>query len=258
MVSRVFTFAGIATFMGALVTTGAVGCSNDDGAAATTADAGSTDARADRVVPEPVEEDEGHESCASTHPIDVGAIHYSKAATSPGACSSAEVAALAKYYEEHDLKGLSLATWAATVSETCAACVFTDHDAEEWGPLLVEDDAFAGVNRGGCIEIQSKSEACGSAYTKVLACMIAMCLPPSAGGSSTCSTQAELNDCRNEVLTTGACADAYATLQEECGSANIETYERACNPEGATVGFEGAITAHCGGTRPDAGADDGV
>ena len=258
MVSRVFTLAGIATFMGALIAAGAAGCTNDDGAPVTNTDAGATDAGPDRFVPVGDDDDEGPpESCVSTHPFDPSVIHYSKAARSPGACSSDEAAALVKYYEEHDLKGLSVASWAATVSETCAACVFTDHDAEEWGPLLVEDDKLVGVNRGGCVEIQSKSEACGSAYETVIACIVTMCFPASAGGSSTCSTQAEFNDCRNEVLTTGACADVYATLEQECGSTNVETYERACNPEGAKVEFEGAITAHCGGTAPDAGADGG-
>lgn len=262
MVNRVFTLAGIAALMGTVMTAGAVGCSNDDdGAATTDVDAGTTDAGRDRFVPPGSDDDdEPVESCATKDPVDATKIPYAKALRSPGACSSAEVATLVKHYGEQDPNNISAADWAATVSEGCAACVFTAPDAEEWGPLLVEGDRFVGVNRGGCVELASESEACGKAYEQALRCMIVACLPSSQSGFGTCRTQAEFDACRTDTggLFAGPCAGAYAALQQECGSA-LNTYERACTPSGAKYIFQGTIPVHCGGTAPDgdAGADDG-
>ena len=260
MVSRIFTLAGIATFMGAVIAAGAAGCTNDDaGATATDVDAGATDAARDRFVPPTGgdDDDEPAESCAAKDPIDAAKIPYAKAARSPCACSSDEVTALAEYYREQNPGNLSVADWAATVSESCAACAFTAIDAETWGPLLVEGDKLAGVNRGGCIELASKSEACGRAYEQVITCMVVMCLPPAQGGSGTCSTQAEFNACRDEVVGTGPCAEVYAAVERECGS-NLGDYERACTATAGKYSFEATIPAHCGGTADaDAGADGG-
>jgi len=254
MVSRIFTLAGIATFMGVAIAASATGCSNDSGVVATNVDAGARDAAREAFVPSTGDDDyEPAESCASKDPVDAAKLPYAKALRSPGACSSDEVAALAKYYGEQNPANLSVADWAATVSETCAACVFTDHDAEEWGPLLVEDDAFAGVNRGGCIEIQSKSEACGRAYEQAITCMTVTCLPPAQGGSSTCSTPRETNECITDAVTMGPCAEAYASAKRECGAA-LGDYEKACGPKTeGEYGFEATIPAHCGGSAPDAG-----
>jgi len=166
------------------------------------------------------------------------------------------MAALVKYYGEHDANTISVADWAATVSETCAACAFTASDAEAWGPLLVEGDKLVGVNRGGCIELASKNEACGRAYEQTISCLLLMCLSPERG--STCSTTSELNECRNEVFSTGPCADAYAEVEQECGSGSLQGYEQACRPEGAKYDIEGPLAAHCGGTAPGGdGAGDG-
>jgi len=260
MVSRVFTLASIATLTGAVMAAGAAGCTNDDdGAATTDVDAGATgtDAGRDRFVPSESEDDEDEpaESCASKEPIDTTNIPYAKASTSPGACGSDEMAALVKYYGEHDMNTISVADWAATVSATCAACAFTPSDAEAWGPLLVEGDTLVGVNRGGCVELASKKEACGRAYEQTISCLVLSCPTPARGG--TCSTSSEFDECRNEVFSTGPCAAAYAEVNQECGS-DLQAYERACRPAGAKYDIEGPLAAHCGGTAPDGdGADDG-
>ncbi|MBX3210351.1 MAG: hypothetical protein KF764_35290 [Labilithrix sp.] len=263
MVSRVFGLAGIAVLAGAVMAVGAAGCSNeDDGATATDVDAGTTDAGRDRFVPDDGDDDdEPAESCASKDPVDVTTVPYAKALRSPGACSTAEVATLSSYYDLN-ASTLSVAGWAASVSEACAACAFTASDAEAWGPLLVEGDSFVGANRGGCLEIASEKETCGRAYEQALRCMLVACLPTSQGGVGTCRTQAEFDACRSDRagLLAGPCADAFASLQKECGAA-LNSYERACTPSGAKYVFQGTIPAHCGGTAPegdgDAGAADG-
>ena len=253
--------------MGAVAAAGAVGCTNaDDGVAAANVDAGMTakDAGHDVFVPTGGDDDERPESCASKDPVDAAKIPYRKAKRSPGACSTEEVETLVKYYDERDPNDVSVASWAATVSETCAACAFTPADAEEWGPLLVEGDKFVGVSRGGCIELASGKEACGRAYEQTVSCIVLSCLPPAQhgfGGFGTCATQAEFNACRAEVVDTGPCADAYAKLEQECGS-DFGAYELACrapagSPAGGRYAFEGTIPAHCGGTAPDAGAGGG-
>ena len=256
MVSRIFTLAGVATLMGIAIAASATGCSNDEGAAAPEVDAGAKDAARDGFVPPPAgdDDDEPVESCISKEPMDAKSIPYAKALRSPGACSSDEVKALVKYFDEQE--EVSVADWAATVSDTCAACVFTATDAEEWGPVLVQDDKLAGVNRGGCIELASKSETCGRAYEQAITCMIEMCLPSAQGGSSTCSTAQEVNECITNVVSVGACAEVYAAANQECGE-DLGDYEKTCGPtkEGQHI-FEVTIPVHCGGTpEPDAGAD---
>lgn len=269
MVGRAVSLAGIATLMGAIAAAGAVGCANDDdGLAATDVDAGTKaqDAGRDVFVPpsDDDDDDERPESCASKEPVDATKIPYTKALRSPGACSRDEVETLVKYYDEQDPNKVSVASWAATVSDTCAACAFTVADADEWGPLLVEGDKFVGVSRGGCIEIASGKEACGRAYEQTVSCIVLSCLPPAQhgfGGFGTCATQSEFDACRAEVLGTGPCAVAYAALQQECGS-DFSAYEEACrapagSPAGGRYAFEGTIPAHCGGSAPDEGADAG-
>lgn len=264
MKSRAVTLASIAVLMGAVMAIGAAGCSNeDDGVAAPDVDAGATDAGRDRSAPNngDDDDDEPAESCASKDPVDVTTVPYAKALRSPGACSTAEVATLSSYYDLN-VSTLSIAGWAGSVSEACAACAFTASDADEWGPLLFQGDSFVGANRGGCLEIASEKEACGRAYEQALRCMLVACLPTSQGGFGTCRTQSEFDACRTDraSLLAGPCADAYASLQTECG-ASLSTYEQACTPSGAKYVFQGTIPAHCGGTAPggdgDAGADGG-
>jgi len=234
--------------MGTVMAAGAAGCSpnEDGGVAATDEDAGTKDAGHDRGVPE-------EDSCAAKKPIDPTTIPYAKALRVPGACSNDEVKALTKYYSEHSEvpDDLSVAKWAETVSESCAACAFTASTAEAWGPLLVDGDTFLQANRGGCVEIASGKEACGRAYEQVNGCLILACFAPPQGGLGRCTTQAEFDACRNEVLSTGQCAGASEAVEQECG-AKLSSYQKACGA-GATNVVGAVIPAHCGGAAPGDG-----
>ena len=176
-------------------------------------------------------------SCLSTDPID--ATQYPYTPTAPalrGKCTATELAALSSYYRAN-ATSLDLDGWRASVGADCSACAFGDADGATWAPLLVGDDGQFAVNRGGCVEAVSGSEACGRAYQQYQDCTVDACLV-------NCTTQAEFTQCRQDqaVLTT-SCKGALENVKSACGETNIGQYETAC--KGTTYTFEGPIKVMC-------------
>jgi len=162
MVGRVSTLAGIATLMGAVAADGAAGCtSDDDGVAATDADAATTakDAGRDVFVPVGGGDDEQPESCASKDPVDAAKIPY----------EGLEVAGCVFERGGGDAREVITTSRTRTMSRSPggrrpwarpARHAHSRPRTPRWGPLLVEGDEFVGVSRGRCIEIARGKDAC--------------------------------------------------------------------------------------------------
>lgn len=185
-------------------------------------------------------------TCLNKNPIDATAFPYKKAAPkSPHACTVKELTEIGAYYKAHAADDDLVTTWPSSVSPACAQCVFTSDQtaapATSWGPIVVGDDETGSptfsVNRGGCIEQVSGSEACGRSYQQFQDCTIQACLVD-------CKTQSDFTQCRQDatVLTT-SCKDAFASVKRDCGETKIGTYETAC--KGTTYTFEGPIKVAC-------------
>jgi hypothetical protein len=182
-------------------------------------------------------------TCLSKDPIDATQYEYVKANTAQRACTARELADFSAYYRAHATDNDLTTGWAASVSPGCAACIFTDvtnGPATTWGPVLIKDGQLQDVNRGGCIEIVSGSEACGRAYQQFQDCSVDACL-------KNCTTQAEFTKCRQDatVLTT-SCKNALDSVKTACDESKIGQYETAC--KGTTYTFEGPIKRACVGT----------
>ena len=185
-------------------------------------------------------------TCLNKDPIDATKYDYTKVAKGQkAACTTKELSDFSAYYKAHASDSDFIDTWPTSVSEKCAACVFTDATGDTppttWGPMVVSlDDQGAktfSVNRGGCIEAVSGKEACGRSYQQFQDCTIDACLKD-------CKTQADFTKCRQDatVLTT-SCKDAFAAVKTDCGEKTIGSYETAC--KGTTYTFEGPIKVLC-------------
>jgi hypothetical protein len=182
-------------------------------------------------------------SCLSLTPIDATAFPYKKAnAKVPGACTAQDVSNLSAYYRAHAGDAdFTTATWASSVSPACAQCVFTADEtaapATTWGPIITADQQLQSVNRGGCIEIVSGSEACGRSYQQFQDCTVQACLVD-------CTTQSDFTACRQDarVLDT-SCKNAFEAVKHDCDETKIGQYETAC--KGTTFTFEGPIKVAC-------------
>ncbi len=258
MVKKLFALASVSALTGLVAAVGAAGCTTEETTVTPETDSGVADAKKDSKGPvdEP-DEEEPPATCAAKDAVDLSGIAYTKALAQPGACTTKEVADLTAYFAANSSKNpFKISDWATSVSDGCAACVFTESDAAAWGPILVKDDQLDGVNFGGCVEIQSGKEACGEAWQQLNECTVVACLPADQGGQGTCTTQDEFDECRNSQDTLqGPCGATITNVQKECGS-GLEAYLTACDPPaGAKYIFEGTIPAHCitGGNTPDAG-----
>ncbi|MBX3227987.1 MAG: hypothetical protein KIT84_27820 [Labilithrix sp.] len=261
MTRKLFALASITALTGAVATAGAAGCSSTEvvtiaaeGGAGPTGDGGKKNPGSVTPIGDD-DDDEQTKTCLNEEPIDQTGFPYvkSKQAAAKGTCTAKELTDLGAYYKAHvQDDDFTATTWASSVSESCAECIFTttseEQPAEEWGPILITDDAVSDINRGGCIEVVSGKEECGRSYQQYQTCLLQACLKD-------CKTQADFTACRGDqkVLTT-ACADAAEAVKTACG-ASITSYESSC--KGTTYTFEGPIKVLCiNGPKnpPDAGA----
>lgn len=183
-------------------------------------------------------------TCLNKDPIDATQYPYTKThPATPGACTTADLAAFSQYYKDHAADEDVLTGWKNSVPAACSACIFSNDSNAAWGPMIAETTANGlpafSVNQGGCIEEVSNSEACGRAYNQFQQCTLEACLKD-------CQTQSEFTKCRQDqsVLTT-SCKDAYAALQNSCGS-SLGSYQSKCR--GTSYTFEGPIKVLCIGT----------
>lgn len=182
-------------------------------------------------------------TCLAQAPIDATQFAYNKARPAQlGACTAVEMGNLSAFYKAHAGDDDLLTTWPASVSAGCASCVFSQETDATWSPIVIGTDAAGdpsfNVDRGGCIETVSDSEACGRAYNQFQDCTLEACLED-------CTTQQDFVACRKDasVLTT-ACKDAFENLKSACGEDKIAGYEAQC--KGTTYTFEGPIHEACG------------
>jgi len=246
MVTKLFALASVSALTGVLAATGAAGCTTETSEATPTQDAGTTDAK--RAPAPQSGDDQAKQLCYKSDPYDATTIPYKKARFLPGSCSAKIKTVLTTLFNEtpqmtpdvlHD--GL-----ASQESQACADCAVAPDDGDSWAPV-VWDGVQLIQNVGGCLEVLTKSEDCGRAYTQWNGCINAVC--------GRCSTEAEARACVQNVQST-ACSDATDALITACGK-DVNSYINACAPPGVPGAFE-AIIKLCGGTPgSDAGADSG-
>lgn len=266
MKTKLFALASASALTGAVAIVAAGGCSSESGGnnqpTADVADAGrGKDAgrRPTLPVDEPGEEVEAPEpTCMAERAIDATKFAYKTAGVTEGACTPEEAKAIADHFTSKTDNGeeVSISDWETVVSDTCASCVFSDGEGETWTPIIAKDDRLDIVNRGGCIEAVSGDEACGRAYQQVNECRLAACLPASEGGSGTCLTQDEFEECLIDTaaILTGPCKGAHDELRRSCGK-DLGSYEDACT--GTTYTFEGPIRVMCVQKGPGGGGGEG-
>ena len=251
MMKRIFALASVSALGGLTAASAATGCSSDEPAGSRPTDAGIDVNRGRDAGPavDPTEPEEP-ESCLSTEPIDATRFPYARAMRSAGACTEDDLKAISTFFKEKTNAGedVVVSEWSKEVSEKCAKCAFSTIDATEWAPILVKEDRLENVNRGGCIEVLSGSEACGRAYQQVTECRLEACL-------AKCKTQDEFTACLQDAqgIFTGPCKASYDVMDKECGN-NLGAYENGCR--GTEWTFEGPIKVQCitgGGPKTDAG-----
>lgn len=248
MFNKIFALASVSALAGLVSAAAAAGCSsNESGKASAGATPGTgTDAgdkpddRSDRRTSSGSSGSRGDEACMETRSIDMTRSPYARAKKVANACTNKEADDLGTYFRNKAQNGedISIAEWAKTVSDGCAACVFSDGKGAEWTPILTKDGKLDDVNRGGCIEIQSGKEACGRAYQHVAECRLEAC-------SNTCDTPEGFTECLRDVqgIFSGPCKAAYDALDKECGADALAGYEAAC--KGNAFTFEGPVRAQC-------------
>jgi len=253
MMKRIFALASVSALGGLTAAASAAGCSSDEAAGSRPTDAGIDVKRGKEAGPAVDPTEAGDlESCLSTDPIDATRFPYAKAVKSAGACTEDDLKAISAFFEEKTNAGdeVLVSEWSKEVSEQCSKCAFTTSDAAEWGPILVKDDRLENVNRGGCIEVLSGSEACGRAYQQVTECRLEACI-------AKCKTQDEFTACLQDAegIFDGPCKESYDLMDEDCG-AMLGAYETGCR--GTDWTFEGPVKVQCitGGAAGDAGDDD--
>lgn len=210
----------------------------------------------DDVVEDDDDDTTAEPTCLNKDPID--ATKYPYVHVAPGqkaACDQAQLTAISTYYKDN-ASALDLEGWKASVTEKCAACVFTETSEEEpaaaWGPMVFtkSDDGISfDVNTGGCIEAVSGKEACGRAFQQYQQCTLDACLKD-------CKDSAGFQKCRQDpAVQTTSCKDAVEAVKTECGD-KINKYQTSC--KGTSYTFEGPIKVLCitgTGAVADAGAD---
>lgn len=189
-------------------------------------------------------DEEAPDSCMAPGPIDASVFPYKKAGVVKGACTADEAAALSAYFKAHaNDDDFSVDAWQKEVGPGCARCAFSDGSGPTWTPIIVKDGDIDAVDRGGCIEVLSGSEACGRAYQQVTDCSNAACLPVSEGGESTCEGQKDFVDCLydRKAIFAGPCEDAYEAAVAACGD-DLSSYEEQCQ---GRYTFEGPLAVMC-------------
>lgn len=247
MVKKLFALASVTALAGIVSAVGAAGCSETVVEDSPT-DAGSPDTGAKKEAGPPEEEEPEPESCLTKDPIDATKIPYTKALVAAGACTAKEQEDFTKYFKDNSDNGIKVSQWKTSVSEDCAACIFTTADADAWGPIIVSaKDGIETVNRGGCIEIQTGSVECGRAYQQYSECRLQACL-------AECKTQEEFSACLQDTtaIYQGPCAASVKNAIDTCGD-NIDAAETACKNTAYT--FDAPIKSQCvtGGSQVDAG-----
>ena len=189
--------------------------------------------------------------CMTADAIDATQFAHKPAARSPAACTEDEAKALFDYYGQKANAGqpVAISDWANEVSTKCSECVFSDGAGDRWTPIIVKDDKLTGFNRGGCVEIETESAACGEAYHQVMECRYAAC--------SKCTSDDTFLECLQDGpgIFGGPCKDAFEKVTTACGAA-LDSAEQACR--GEDWQFEGPIRAQCVlGDEGDGGTDGG-
>lgn len=225
-----------------------VGCSSDSAPMETDLDAGTdADSGKKKDVETPDGDPPPDPKCVTSDPIDATQFAYKPAARIPAACTEDEAKALFDYFAAKTNAGetVSMSQWAAEVSTKCSECVFSDGTGERWTPIIVKDDKLHSLNRGGCVEIETKSSECGEAYQQVTDCRYAAC--------SKCTSDETFLECLQDApsIFGGPCKEAFEKVTAACDGA-VEAAEQACR--GEDWQFEGPIRAQCvGEDEPDGG-----
>lgn len=250
MFKKIFALASVSALAGLVSAAAVAGCSsNDSDKASSGVTPGTGSDAGDNVNDRPPRGNSsggggggggGEDACMETRAIDMNRFPYARAKRVANACSNKEADDLSTYFRNKAQKGedISIAEWAKSVSDGCAACVFSDGTGSEWTPILTKGDKLDDVNRGGCIEIQSGKEACGRAYQHVAECRLEAC-------SNTCDTADGFTECLQDVqgIFSGPCKGAYDELEQNCGKDALAGYEAAC--KGNAFTFEGPVRAQC-------------
>lgn len=257
MVKKLFALASVSALAGLVSMVGAAGCSDEVVEVVATEDAGADVKKAPKADsgPTPVEDDDAgdepvEKTCLTEKEIDPSTLPTAPALIVKGACTTDESKAITDFLQAKiDAKdfGFKQSEWAASVSEKCASCVFTEESAEKWGVIIgTAKDEFATYNRGGCIEVQSGNAACGEAYQAFQYCSTYAC-------GLECKTQEEYDACSDDqdAIYGGPCKATLDAVTPTCGK-DIGTWETACSKGGLTT----FISAQCivGSSKtPDAG-----
>ena len=248
MFNKIFALASVSALAGLVSAAAAAGCSSNEAGKASAgatpaADGGDKpDDRSDRRTPSGGNSSGGGsgDACMETGTIDTNRFPYGRAKKVANACTNKEADDLATFFRNKAQNGedISIAEWAKSVSDGCAACVFSDGKGTEWSPIITKDDKLEDVNRGGCIELQSGKEACGRAYQNVATCRLEAC-------SNTCDTADGFTECLQDVqgIFSGPCKGAYDALEKDCGKDALAGYEAAC--KGNAFTFEGPVRSQC-------------
>ncbi|MBX3212279.1 MAG: hypothetical protein KF850_09625 [Labilithrix sp.] len=244
MMKKIFALASVSTLAGLVSAAAAAGCSSNDESKGSASDGGpaptqTRDGGDDTEGREPGRGRDDAPSCMETKAIDMTQFPYARAKRAANACTTQELGELSAYFRNtaQQSQDIVISDWAKTVSEGCAACVFSDGRGAEWTPILTKDNKLDDVNRGGCIEIASGKEVCGRAYQHVAECRLEAC-------ANTCDTAEGFTQCLGKVteIFSGPCDAAYKALERDCG-ADLPKYEEACR--GTTFTFEGPVRAQC-------------
>ncbi|MBX3263197.1 MAG: hypothetical protein KIS78_10050 [Labilithrix sp.] len=245
MIKKIFALASVSALTGLVSAAAAAGCSSNEEPKGSASDGAppptqTNDGGDDTEGREPGSRPNDTQSCMETRAIDMTRFPYARAKRAANACTTQELDEISAFFrtKAQNAQDIVISDWAKSVSEGCAACVFSDGTGAEWTPILTKGDKLDDVNRGGCIEIASGKEACGRSYQHVAECRLEAC-------SNTCDTAEGFTACLQDVqgIFSGPCKGAYDALERDCGTNELPTYEAAC--KGTAFTFEGPIRVQC-------------
>lgn len=182
-------------------------------------------------------EDAGTRSCLDAAPFDFRSAPWNHQFPKiAGACSDAEIDALARYYPAHRAEADIKTGWIASVSEDCARCAFGDvKEQTGYGPILLDGSAFSTLNVGGCFEQVTGSIGCGMTRQQLHTCERHAC--------EACATPSERASCVADAQAT-VCKDARDAELWACGgSTAVPGLDALC---GDGTAFEPVLRASCG------------
>jgi len=248
MVKTLFALASVSALTGLLAATGAAGCTTETNETTPTQGAGTTDAKKPPRLASDDDGNQGEQLCYKTDPYDATTIPYKKARVLPGSCSASLPTVLNVIWSSNPLLSPDELhdELAIQESQACADCAVAPDDGDSWAPV-VWDGIRPIENLGGCMEVLSRSEDCGRAYTQWNGCINTVC--------ANCSSEAEAAEC-SQSAQSAACSAATQSLVTACGN-NVNSYISACFPAGKPGVYQSIIKLCGGKPASDAGSDSG-